>query len=78
MGRALSVPGVGRVLLASIKRLHGESGPSFSTVTISPGDVNYPVVEQLAVRPYEIIQVANDPSRLETGRLNFEISGGRQ
>ncbi len=78
IGRALSVPGVGRVLLASIKRLHGISGPSLSTVTIAPGDVNHPIVEQLAVRANEIIQVANDPSHLETGRLNFEIQGGRR
>jgi hypothetical protein len=78
IGRALMVPGVGRVLLASIKRLHGLSGPSLSTVTLSPGDVSHPVVEQLQVRPFEIIQVANDPSHLETGRLNFEITGGRR
>jgi hypothetical protein len=78
IGRALLVPGVGRILLASIKRLHGLSGPSFSIVTIAPGDVSHPVIEQLSVRAYEIIQVVNDPSRLETGRLNFEILGGRQ
>jgi hypothetical protein len=78
IGRALSVPGVGRVLLASIKRLHGLSGPSLSTITVAAADVAHPVVEQLVVRPFEIIQVANDPSRLETGRLNFEILGGRQ
>ncbi len=78
IGRALSVRGVGRVLLASISRLHGLSGPSLSTITIAPEGVTHPVVAQLAVRPYEIIQVANDPSRLETGRLNFEIQGGRR
>jgi hypothetical protein len=78
IGRALQVPGVGRVLLASIKRLHGLSGPSLSTITLAPGDVTHPVVEKLGVRPSEIIQVANDPSRLETGRLNFEILGGRR
>jgi len=78
IGRALSVPGVGRVLLASIKRLHGLSGPSLSTVTLSADDVMYPVVEKLSVRAYEIIQVVNDPSHLETGRLNFEIQGGRR
>jgi hypothetical protein len=78
IGRALKVPGVGRVLLASIKRLHGISGASLSTITVAPEDVLHPVVEQLSVRAYEIIQVANDPSRLETGRLNFEIQGGRR
>jgi hypothetical protein len=78
IGRALIVPGVGRVLLASIKRLHGLSGPSLSTVTLAPGAVLHPVIEQLLVRPFEIVQVANDPSHLETGRLNFEITGGRR
>jgi hypothetical protein len=78
IGRALSVQGVGRVLLVSIRRLHGLSGPSLSTVIVTPGDVSADVVEKLAVRDFEIIQVANDPSRLETGRLNFEILGGRR
>ncbi len=77
IGRALSVPGVGRVLVASIKRLHGLSGPSLG-IPLVLEDVDHPVVEQLAVRAYEIIQVVNDPSRLETGRLNFEIQGGRR
>lgn len=78
IGRALSVQGVGRVLLASIRRLHGLSGPSLTTITAAPGEVPTPVVEKLEVRSFEIIQVANDPSRLETGRLNFEILGGRR
>jgi len=78
IGRALSVTGVGRVLLASVRRLHGLSGPSLATITVAPGDVPLPVVEKLSVRPMEIIQVLNDPSHLETGRLNFEILGGRR
>lgn len=80
IGRALSVPGIGRVLVASIKRLHGLSGPSLGTITVAVPDeaTAHPVVEQLVVRPGEIIQVANDPSRLETGRIAFEILGGRR
>lgn len=78
IGRAMSVTGVGRVLLASVRRLHGLSGPSLATITVAPGDVPLPIVEKLAVRPMEIIRVLNDPSRLETGRLNFEILGGRR
>lgn len=78
IGRALQVPGVGRVLLASIKRLHGESGASLSTITLPAHAVAHPIVEQLIVRPHEIIQVANTPGKLETGRLNFDITGGRQ
>lgn len=78
IGRALSVKGVGRVLLASIRRLHGSSGPSLATITVAPGDVPLPIVDRLTVRPNEIVQVANDPSRLETGRIDFEILGGRR
>jgi len=78
VGRAMAVTGVGRVLLVSVRRLHGSSGPSLATITVAPGDVPLPIVEKLAVRPMEIIQVLNDPSHLDTGRLNFEILGGRR
>ncbi|KFN42973.1 baseplate J/gp47 family protein [Arenimonas oryziterrae] len=78
IGRALSVPGVGRVLLVSLRRLHGLHGASLQTITVAPGDEALPVVERIDVRPTEILQVANDPNRLETGRLNFEILGGRR
>ena len=76
VGRALSVPGVGRVLRVSIRRLHGLSGPSLSTVVVD--EPPQPIVERIAVRPDEILQVANDPSRLETGRIAFDILGGRR
>jgi hypothetical protein len=78
IGRAMSLQGVGRVLLVSIRRLHGASGPSLATITVQPEDALLPVVDKMAVRGFEIIEVANDPSRLETGRINFEIVGGRQ
>jgi hypothetical protein len=78
IGRALSVQGVGRVLLVSIRRLHAISGPSLATITVAPEDVTLPVPDKLEVRSFEIIQVANDPGLLETGRINFEILGGRQ
>jgi hypothetical protein len=77
IGRALSVPGIGRVLDVRIRRLHGNHGPSLETITI-PIDEALPVATRIDVRPFEIIQVANDPSRLETGRINFAISGGRR
>jgi hypothetical protein len=32
----------------------------------------------LPVEPFEIIQVANDPNRLEDGRIRFDILGGRR
>ena len=78
IGRALSVQGVGRVLLVSIRRLHGSSGPSLATITVAPEDVTLPVPDKLEMRSFEIIQVANNPGLLETGRINFEILGGRQ
>lgn len=78
IGRALSVQGVGRVLLVSIRRLHGRSGPSLATITVAPEDVELPVPDTLEVESFEIIQVANDPGVLEHGRLNFDILGGRQ
>lgn len=78
IGRALSVQGVERVLSVSIRRLHPRGGPSLITVTINPEDVPQLVVEKIEVGATEIIQVANDPSHLETGRINFDILGGRR
>lgn len=78
IGRALAVPGVERVLSASIKRFHALSGPSLVTVTLAPEDVPLSVVEKLEVDAFEIIEVANDPDRLERGRIQFDIQGGRR
>jgi len=80
IGRALSVPGVGRVLRASIKRLHGLSGPSLSTIIVAIPDAAtaHPVRKPLVAQPHESIPVPNYPSRLETGRVAFEILGGRR
>jgi hypothetical protein len=78
IGRALAVPGVGRVLLVSIRRLFAAHGASLTTITVTPGPEPTAAGAQLTLRADEIIQVANDPSSLETGRINFEIVGGRQ
>ena len=77
VGRALSVQGAGRVLQVRLRRLYGLHGPSLQTITVTSEDA-MPVVGKIEVAPSEIIQVANDPNRLETGRLNFEIIGGRR
>jgi hypothetical protein len=78
IGRALAVPGVERVLSVSIRRLHGLVGPSLITVTLAPEDVPAALIERLDVDSFEIIQVANDPSALERGRIQFDIQGGRR
>jgi hypothetical protein len=78
IGRALAVQGVERVLSVSIRRLHELTGPSLVTITIAPEDVPQSFVEKLDVDAFEIIQVANDPSILEEGRITFDIQGGRR
>lgn len=78
IGRALAVPGVERVLSASLRRLHAVSGPSLVTITLNPEDVPAALVDKLGVDSFEIIQVANDPDHLEKGRILFDIQGGRR
>lgn len=77
IGRALAVPGVERVLRVSMRRLNAGRGAGV-VVSVAPEDLPRPVVEKLAAGPFEIIQVANDPSRLEAGRILFDIRGGRR
>jgi hypothetical protein len=78
IGRALSIEGIGRVLTVSMRRLHGLGGEALATVTLDPADVPESIVESIPVTAFEIIQVANDPSALEFGRITFEIQGGRR
>ncbi len=78
IGRALSVEGVGRVLSVSMRRLHSRGGDALATITLNPADVPENIVEKIEMAAFEIIQVANDPSRLEFGRITFTIQGGRQ
>jgi Baseplate J-like protein len=78
IGRALALTGVGRVLSVSIRRLHGQGGAALITVTIDPSAVPQNIVQKLDLQAFEILNVANDPSRLEFGRITFHIQGGRQ
>lgn len=78
IGRALEVTGVDRVLSVSMRRWNAGTGPSTTVVTIDPGDLPKETPEFIAVQPFEIIQVANDPDHLEHGRITFDIRGGRQ
>jgi hypothetical protein len=78
IGRALQVPGVERVLLVSMRRWNARSGPTGTTVTLDPEDLPELAVSRIEVEPGEIIRVANDPSRLDHGRIRFDILGGRR
>jgi hypothetical protein len=78
IGRALQVVGVERVLQLSMRRWHSGTGNSPVTITINPDELEKNVVAVLPVKPHEIIQLENDPSQLEKGRIQFDILGGRQ
>lgn len=78
IGRAMQVVGVERVLQLSMRRWHSGTGNSPVTITINPDELEKNVVAVLPVKPYEIIQMENDPSQLEKGRIQFDILGGRQ
>lgn len=78
IGRALAVTGVGRVLSVSLRRWQGQAGPTTRQITVAPDALPDAYVDQIAVTPFEIIQVANDPNQLERGRIQFQILGGRQ
>ena len=78
IGRALAVQGVDRVLQVTMRRWNAGSGPSTQVITINPGDLPSETPELIAMQPFEIVQVANDPDHLEHGRIGFDIRGGRQ
>ena len=78
VGRALAVKGVERVLLVSMRRWNAGPGEGTSPIIINPEDLPETEIDTLEVKPFEIIQVANDPSHLERGRIQFEILGGRR
>jgi hypothetical protein len=78
IGRALSVVGVERVLLLSMRRWHSLNGPSTTAVTITPNELPTNEVDSIEVEPCEIIRVASDPNHLERGRMQFDIQGGRR
>ena len=78
IGRALGVTGVDRVLSLSMRRWNPGSGGGLVTVTLTPDMLPDAVVEKIPIGPFEIVEVRNDPSRLEAGRIRFDILGGRQ
>jgi predicted phage baseplate assembly protein len=78
IGRALTVTGIGRVLKLSMRRWNPGTGGGLTEIDIDPSALPASRLEKLVVGPFEIIVVANDPSHLETGRITFEITGGRR
>lgn len=78
IGRALAVTGVERVLRISVRRWNPGAGGAIGSIDIDPSALPESMAEQLAVGAFEIIVVANDPDRLESGRIVFEIEGGRR
>jgi hypothetical protein len=78
IGRALGVTGIGRVLRVSIRRWNPGTGGGLGSIDIDPADLPESRTEKLEVDAFEIIVVANDPDHLETGRITFEITGGRR
>jgi len=77
MGRALSISGIERVLLLSMRRWHSVTGPSTDLVTITADELPVNEVDLITVEPWQIIRVDSDPSHLERGRVQFDIQGGR-
>lgn len=78
IGRALAVTGVDRVLLLSMRRWYAATGGGGVPVPINPEDMPVSEIDTLEVRPFEVIQVANDPNHLERGRIQFDLLGGRR
>ncbi|MGH8263132.1 MAG: baseplate J/gp47 family protein [Steroidobacterales bacterium] len=78
IGRALAVPGVERAVSVSIRRWHALAGATSMSITLAPEDLPQSFVEKLDVDAFEIIEVANDPSALEQGRIHFDLVGGRR
>jgi hypothetical protein len=78
VGRALRVQGVERVLSVSLRRWNAGTGPTTDIVVLTPDQLPAALVEKIDVRPFEIVEVANDPDHLEHGRILFDVRGGRQ
>jgi hypothetical protein len=77
IGRALAVQGVERVVRISMRRLH-PGGGGLVTIPVAPADLPESLVETLEIGAFEVLVVANDPDRLERGRIVFEMRGGRR
>ncbi len=77
IGYALQISGVDRVLQLSIRRWHATTGTFTDSIVLSPDELELTERKRLEVQAHEIIQLANDPTQLEKGRIQFDIAGGR-
>jgi hypothetical protein len=78
IGRALEVPGIDRVIELSLRRFDQAGGPTNTVISIDPDDLPTSDALAIAVGDNEIINVANDPSHLELGRMQIDVMGGRR
>jgi Baseplate J-like protein len=78
IGRAMSVTGVASVLRASMRRFNPGADGGLVTITVDPLSLPLSDAATLHMGSFEILVVANDPDRLESGRIRFDIRGGRR
>lgn len=78
IGRAMQVTGVASVLRASMRRFNPGADGGLVTITVDPSMLPLADTATLALGSFEILVVANDPDRLESGRIRFDIRGGRR
>jgi hypothetical protein len=78
MGRALAIQGVERVLKISMRRWYAGTESQLAPVIVNAEALYGKEISKLDVKPDEIIQVSNDPSRMEQGLIRFDIMGGRR
>ena len=78
IGRAMAVTGIASVLRASMRRFDRGAGGALATVQVDAAALPLSDAATLAIGGFEILVVANDPDRLESGRIRFDIRGGRR
>jgi hypothetical protein len=66
------------VLRVSMRRFNPGTGGGLVTVQVAAADLPESVRGRLDIGAFEILVVANDPDRLERGRIAFDIRGGRR
>lgn len=78
IGRAMAVTGIASVLRVSMRRFDRGAGGALTTVEVDAAALPLSDAATLAMGSFEVLVIANDPDRLESGRIRFEIRGGRR